>query len=178
MHKLHELLRRLCAHNVRFALIGGMGVILHGGSRVTSYIDVVAPLDEENLHHICAALGGLNCVFYQHLKRMPAQMLPEKFKGWRSIYLQTELGIIDILGELPEWPQPIEQIIDVAEVVEFAGMPLRVMKLESLLKLKASLPRPRDRDDAITLGKILLVRQELAAEAEASEDSAAGKTGR
>ena len=43
------LVRALVEANVEFIVIGGVAAILHGVSRVTSDLDISAPLDRDNL---------------------------------------------------------------------------------------------------------------------------------
>lgn len=51
-----EFLRLLNSHQVRYLLVGGYAVNLHGYSRYTGDMDIWVEIDPENARKVCAAL--------------------------------------------------------------------------------------------------------------------------
>ena len=50
-----RLFASLAAHNVRYLLVGGLAVNVHGTPRMTMDVDVIIALDPQNVDHFIAA---------------------------------------------------------------------------------------------------------------------------
>jgi hypothetical protein len=57
-----ELLRALAAAEVRYVLVGGVAVILHGVPRTTADVDLVLDLEVDNVRRFIDAVGALGYV--------------------------------------------------------------------------------------------------------------------
>ncbi len=57
MSRFGELLEKLARANVRYVLVGGGAVLLHGHSRVTADLDILVEASEENARRLLAALA-------------------------------------------------------------------------------------------------------------------------
>jgi hypothetical protein len=139
-----ELLKRLIRSGVDFTVIGGMAAVFHGSSIVTQDLDVCAPLDEQNLPRILEALRGIHPRFRMHPQRPPLPDEPDRLKGFRNLCLATDIGIIDILGEvsgLGEFPEAISK----SHAVELEpGFSCPLLNLEALIDAKRAAGRPKD----------------------------------
>lgn len=139
-----ELLIRLIRSGADFTVIGGMAAVFHGSSIVTQDLDVCAPLDEHNLPRILEALRGINPRFRMHPQRPPLPDEPDRLKGFRNLCLTTDIGIIDILGEvsgLGEFPEAIAK----SHPVELEpGISCPLLNLEALIAAKRAAGRPKD----------------------------------
>ena len=58
MNRFGELLEKLARADVRYVLVGGGAVLLHGHSRVTADLDILIEATEENARRLLAALAA------------------------------------------------------------------------------------------------------------------------
>ncbi len=69
--------------------------------------------------------------------------LPEQTHSLKNIYLQTDLGILDILGELPA-VGTFEEISSRATTMDLQGKKIKLISIDDLIKAKKALGRPKD----------------------------------
>src|SRR5947209_2082220 len=55
----HEIFSALAVARVRYLVVGGVAVVLHGHPRLTADLDLVIALDEANTRSALRALGAL-----------------------------------------------------------------------------------------------------------------------
>jgi hypothetical protein len=148
-----DLLERLNKHAVEYVLVGGVAAVVHGSQLVTGDVDICAPLDAPNLAKIVAALSGLEAKFRMTPDRRPLPMEPEKLAGFKNLYLETNLGQLDIFSE-------IAGVGDYAAValhtitLDLGGAICRILDLDTLIQSKKALGRPRDLQAVIELEAI------------------------
>jgi hypothetical protein len=139
-----EVVSVLLEAEVEFVVVGGIAAIAHGASYVTRDFDAVAPLSVENCARILKALGPYSPRFYQANGKPLVTRTAEELAEFRNLYLDTTLGIIDLLGSLP----PIGDYATVAARAvpkELQGRTCRVLSLDDLIEVKAFVGRPKDR---------------------------------
>ena len=136
-----NLLRRLIENQVRFTVVGGMAAVLHGSSIVTHDLDVCAPLDDENIPRILAALRGINPRFRMRPDKPPVPDDPARLRGFRNLNIDTNEGIIDFLGELTGIGG-YAQAASASHAVDLA--PGTVLDLDALITAKRAAGRPKD----------------------------------
>ena len=139
-----ELLRRLTRSDADFTVIGGMAAVFHGSSIVTQDLDVCAPLDEQNLARIIQALQGINPRFRMHPQRPALPEEPERLKGFRNLCLITDIGIIDILGEVSGVGEFTDAVAKSHSVELEPGLSCPLLNLEALIDAKRAAGRPKD----------------------------------
>ena len=144
MVRYRDILKRLHDYNVEFIVIGGVAAALHGSTQGTFGTDVCAPLHDANLGRIIAALRGLN----PRRRFRPDRVIPvdslEKFSGFKNLYVRTDWGDLDILGEMP----PLGLYGDVKDrFVEYdlGGFACRVLDVDTLLVVKRAVGRDKDK---------------------------------
>ena len=97
---LKGLLERLITHNIDFVLIGGFAAQVHGCTMVTQDIDICAAITEEEVAKLREALKDLHP---KHRMNPNAQhsflKYPTEIRGTNNIYLETDLGVLDILSQ-------------------------------------------------------------------------------
>jgi hypothetical protein len=59
MKTIQHVLRTLAAHRVRFAVVGGVAVVLHGYVRLTKDIDIILDFSAENIERFIQAMEAL-----------------------------------------------------------------------------------------------------------------------
>ncbi len=145
-----DLLIRLTKHRVEFVLVGGMAAIAHGSSLVTRDVDVCAPLTQENIEKLLAALRDLNPRWRMLPNRPPVPDDARRLAGFKNLYIQTDLGQLDVLGEITGVGKYSEVTEDAIEL-DLGPIRCRVMNIEALIKSKQALGRPRDLQAATEL---------------------------
>jgi hypothetical protein len=122
------VLSELERHGVRYALLGGVAMAVHGFPRMTKDIDCIFPRDPENNARLMAAIEAIS-------KKVRLDYLPQKEwldKGY-STAAEGEIGI-DILyvaasKEFGDYEAHIEER-------EINGVKVRVLDIEGMLMSK------------------------------------------
>ena len=143
MQNLAELTKRLITGNVEFVLVGGFAAIAHGVLRSTRDVDVCCRFSEENLMRIQMALADLHPV-YRPRTDLPLELTPELCGSLKDLYLKTDLGILDCLGEI----KGVGGFEDVARHSVELELPIgrcRVIDLDTLIIAKEAMDRDHDR---------------------------------
>ena len=100
MHQLKGLIERLNQGGVEFVVVGGFAALAHGSSMMTEDVDICCPFTELNLTRLGACLADLHPIHRLTPQKMPLQITPEFFEGLKNLYLLTDLGVLDCLGEV------------------------------------------------------------------------------
>jgi hypothetical protein len=79
---------------------------------------------------------------------------PESLVGLKNIYLETELGVLDAMSELPPLGN-FERVKKNAVSVPLFGFSCRVISLEDLVEIKKTMTRPKDKETVLILNEIL-----------------------
>ncbi|MDQ3266612.1 MAG: nucleotidyltransferase [Myxococcota bacterium] len=138
-----ELLRLLLEGEVEFVIIGGVAAIAHGSAAFTLDFDIAAPLTEANLIRLLGALASHHPRYAMAGDKRPVTEPPAVLASNRNLYLLTDLGRLDILGEVA----PIgsfETLAARADEMEVLGHRCRVISLDDLILVKAHLGRGKD----------------------------------
>ena len=121
MQNLSELLRRLITAEVEFVLVGGFAALAHGVTLVTRDVDICCRFTETNLMRIQRAFADLHPV-HRSRPDLPLDLTKEQCARLKNLYVKTDLGVVDCLGE----------ILGVGDFDEVAKLPLE--RLDALLK--------------------------------------------
>lgn len=148
-----DLLKRLNDHRASYVLVGGMACVIHGSQVVTQDVDLCAPLTQENLPRLLAALAGIHPRFRTTPELRPLPDDPEQLRDFKNLYLVTDLGQLDVLSEIAgvgAYPEVERHTI----VVDLEGIQCRVLDLETLITAKSAMNSPKDRETVIELEAI------------------------
>lgn len=140
---VEQLLAVLLASGVEFVLVGGVAAAVHGSEQLTKDLDVFAVFTVENMTRLLAALRPLHPrnAARPDLGELTAD--PAELARYRNLYLLTDLGRLDVLGELP----PLGGYAEVeagADRVELFGATCKVLGLDQLIAIKEAVARPKD----------------------------------
>src|SRR5215210_7568928 len=102
MARTLEILKRLVDGGVEFVVIGGVAARAYGSGLPTDDVDVCAPLDLENAVRIIRALGELNPKWRTRPDLPVIEPDNHNLRGLKNMYLRTDAGILDVLGEVPQ----------------------------------------------------------------------------
>jgi hypothetical protein len=143
MQNLSELTRRLIEAQVEFVVIGGFAAVAHGVTLTTRDVDICCRFSEANLLRIQQAFADLHPA-HRSRPDMPLALTPEQCAGLKNLYLKTDLGIVDCLGEVlgvgdfeAVWRQSVELRLPFGTC--------RVLSLEATIRAKEAMNRDHDR---------------------------------
>jgi len=155
---LKLLLKRLLNNDVDFVLAGGFACTLHGSPLVTQDIDICVAFDDTQIAKLREALKDLKPKLRMNPNFKPSFLEhPKRSNELKNIYLETDLGILDMMSEL----QPIGDFRTVKEnsiSVDLYGHVCKVVSLEDLIKIKETMSRPKDKEALRYLREILRLR--------------------
>ncbi|MBK7249862.1 MAG: nucleotidyltransferase [Gammaproteobacteria bacterium] len=159
MTELNRLLQLLSDADVPFVVVGGFAGMLHGSSLVTRDLDVCAVLTDENVARLRHALRDIHPTHRFTPQRLSFLDNPQPGVSVRNLYLQTDLGPVDILTSITGVGD-FERVASAAQEVQLFGRGVRVMSVGDLIAAKEALGREKD----------LLAARELRAIQEVKKD--------
>jgi predicted nucleotidyltransferase len=140
---LNQLLQRLCDAEIDFVIVGGFAAMLHGSSLVTRDLDVCALLTGENVAKLREVLRDLKPTHRLSSPRLSFLDLVERDDKLKNLYLETELGPVDILSSIMGVGD-FERVRAQSLEIELGGRRCRVISVEDLILAKESLGRDKD----------------------------------
>lgn len=156
MTLFEPVLAALDAADVRYVVVGGVAVVLHGHPRMTADLDLVIDLAAEAAGRAIDALVGLGME-----PRLPVDPHlfadPDVRRGWvedRNLSVFTLLDPAEPLLEVDLFaasPIPFDDLWQQATLVELAGQAVRVASIEHLITMKKASGRPQDLADVTAL---------------------------
>ena len=143
MIQVEPTLRLLIQHQVEFVIVGGVAISAHGSSYLTFDLDVCYARARENLKRLAAALAP----YHPRLRDLPAD-LPfvwdeQTLRQGTNFTLTTDLGNIDLLGEL-KGLGAYDQARAASVVMNLFGMSCQVLSLDALIINKRAAGRTKD----------------------------------
>ncbi|MBM3497780.1 MAG: hypothetical protein FJX74_03830 [Armatimonadetes bacterium] len=132
-----DLYESFASHGVRYILIGGVAVILHGSDRHTLDVDLFIEPTPENAAKALEALREIG--FGTAYEVEPEDLLVEQvtiFDDMIPVDLHTRPPGLDFEGA---WRR--------AELHELHGVPAMILSLEDLIASKEAAGRPQDLED-------------------------------
>jgi hypothetical protein len=142
----------LAKRNVRYLVVGGVAVVLHGVPRFTADVDIVLALDTAN---VLAALDALAELAYRPRAPVPLLHFSDASlrRGWIEEKGLTVFGLwspdhpateIDLFIEEPF---PFDEALARATRVALGGTNVTVASIADLIDMKRRADRPKDRED-------------------------------
>jgi len=154
-----ELIRVLHEHEVRFVLIGGLAATLHGSAHPTFDVDITPEPTPANLARLSAALRALDA-------RVRVDGIPDGLPfdhDGSSLAHMTMLNLVTRAGDLDValHPAGIATFADWdAHAINLVvlGVPVRVARLDDIIRSKEAAGRHKDR---VTLPLLRALRDRL-----------------
>jgi predicted nucleotidyltransferase len=158
LSSFEELVRALNAEAVPFIVVGGLAVNAHGYGRQTADVDLVIRLDAVSIEHAFRALETLG-----YHPRVPVTAADLADPGRRA-QLAADKGLTVIgfhsaahretpIDVFANEPFDFEKEYARALVEDVApGIPVRIVRLDTLLRLKREAGRAQDLADIAELG--------------------------
>ena len=139
------LLTRLKATGLDFVVIGGVCVVYHGAPMATFDLDICCPFGEVNVGKIESAVKDLHPVHRLTANKLPLEETRSSFASLKNVYLQTDLGKLDCLGEVAG-VGVFEEVKKQSVVAKFSYGEFRFLDLEALITSKEAVGRERDKE--------------------------------
>lgn len=153
MTRIDDLLRRLREGQVRFVVIGGVAMTLRGSSRTTLDVDICYAREPENLKRLAASLADLHPRLRGAPEGLPFLWDDRTLKSGLNFTLTTDLGDIDLLGEVPGLGG-FDAALMLASEVEVGSGPIQVLDLDGLEQTKRAAGRVKDLFDLAEIAAI------------------------
>jgi predicted nucleotidyltransferase len=157
-----SILRTLSEARVRYVVVGGVAVVLHGHLRLTADLDLVVALDRANVISALEALEGLG--YRPHIPVAATEFadpdtratwIHEKsmkvFSLWSPRFPGT--GVDLFIDE----PIPFRELESGARDAELQGVRAPIASIEHLIAMKEKAGRTRDLEDIAALRDIALL---------------------
>ena len=149
-----NLIERLKDGGVKFVLAGGFAGIVHGCTYVTQDIDICCDFSAANLLALQQALKDLHPVHRMTPKRLKLKLTAENCTQFKNLYLDTDIGQIDCLASI-DGLGDYEDVENLSEIRDLGGgLRIRVLTIDSLIKARKTMNRPRDKEAVLQLEAI------------------------
>ena len=138
------LLARLHHRGVEFVLIGGVCGVMHGSGLLTVDLGVCCRFDPANLRRLESALCDLHPYHRLTPNKLPFVLTDEFCLGLKNLYLQTDLGKLDCLGDVlgvGDYEAALKRSIEFN--LSFGA--IRMFDLETLIVSKEAAGREKDK---------------------------------
>ena len=143
MAELAQGLKLFADFKVDGVVVGGVAAGARGSSQVTFDVDVCYSRDSDNLVRLAKALQSVKATLRGAPKDLPFLLDEETLRRGLNFTFDTDIGKIDILGEV-QGVGNFEQCLEDSSELELFGIPCRVISLEKLIVAKRSAGRPKD----------------------------------
>jgi hypothetical protein len=148
------LIPLLGQNQIEFIIVGGVAATVHGAARLTLDLDIVYSRTRENLDRIVKALEPTQPYLRGVPPGLPFEWSVETLKKGLNFTLITNLGAIDLLGEIIGGGA-YEDLKPHAMRVEISGTTCLCLSLEKLIEVKRAAGRPKDLESIAELERIL-----------------------
>lgn len=153
MELLTKILEVLNHEQVEYVLVGGLAGVFYGVPLVTRDVDICLPLTEQNLFRLERALSGLHPVHRQTPQHIPFNVVDDFPRGLKNLYLRTDLGVLDCLGEILG-VGGYDEVLRRSVIADLPVGACRILSLAALIDAKSALDRTQDKLALIHLRKI------------------------
>jgi hypothetical protein len=143
MTEIEEQLLLLGRYGVACVIVGGVAATLHGSSFLTHDLDVCYAREPANLERLALALRSVNARLRGAPQDLPFLLDAETLRRGLNFTFQTDIGPIDLLGEVAGVGQFAEACAH-AVLYQLFGHQFAVLSLDKLIASKRAAGRPKD----------------------------------
>jgi hypothetical protein len=160
LQTVEQIARALNDARVPFIIVGGLAVVAHGYGRSTQDLDIVIRLQPDAIGRAFTALASLG---YRPIVPVTAEGFADAGmrarwiaeKGMRVLAFASDRHRHTPVDVFAAEPFDFASEYDSAMVQEVApGVPVRIVRLETLLRLKREAGRPQDLADVAELQRV------------------------
>lgn len=143
MQNLQKLLEFLVQSPLDFVLIGGFAAVLHGCNQSTRDIDICLVLSPNQIQLLREVLKPLNPRHRMTTQKLSFLTEPKDLTGIKNLYLETDLGVLDIVSQV-EAVGDFHDVLKNAAEIEIYGGHCHLISIDNLIQSKKALGRHRD----------------------------------
>lgn len=158
MIELTRITKHLADNKVSFVVAGGLATIVQGAALTTRNLEMASDMSPENLSRAWQALSDLHPVHRMTPARLPFTREQAESGTLKNLYLTTDLGQIDLLGEI-KGIGSFDECLKNSEPVVIDGTAIRILTLDALILAKRAMGRPKDLHAVLELEVIRERRQ-------------------
>ncbi|RYE18083.1 MAG: hypothetical protein EOP42_31240 [Sphingobacteriaceae bacterium] len=141
-------------HNVKYIMVGGFAINLHGYQRFTGDMDIWIKDTLDNRKQLRKAFANCKMGDFPMIEYM--QFVP----GWTEFQLNNNLKL-DILVSMKGLEgYSFNECLEIASVADIQGLEVPFLHLNQLIANKKFVNRPKDQIDVLALEEIKKLRQE------------------
>lgn len=147
-----DIIKKLNEAGVRYVVVGGVAVNLHGVPRMTYDLDLLVDLEDENLETLLRMLDG-----WGFRPRVPVRILEladgEKRREWirdkgmKAFNLVNEDWALSEIDIVIDSPVTCEAAIENRVVLTVSGVEIPVASIPDLISMKRNTGRAQDEAD-------------------------------
>ncbi len=142
--ELISILAVLLEEQVEIVLVGALAAVTQGAPVTTHDVDVVHARAAENVARLMTALRRLNARYRGRPASAPLPPDPAALATPGQSLFMTDLGPLDCLGAIEDG-MAYDDLTPLSIQIDLDGRPLRVLGLETLVRLKRQSMAPKDR---------------------------------
>jgi hypothetical protein len=140
-------------HQVRYIMVGGFAVRLHGFDRITGDLDIWLEDTLHNRKQLRKAFAEAGFGDFKELESI--QFVP----GFSNFYIGSGIEL-DFMTEMKGLEKnAFSESLDMASVADFEGVKVPFLHINQLFENKKKVNRPKDQIDILELEKIRKLRE-------------------
>lgn len=139
---------------VKYIMVGGVAVNLHGYSRITKDIDIWIKDTIENRRQLGLAFAQFG---YDEINVEDFQFVP----GWTDFYIGSGIRL-DVLIEMVGLEDfSFDECLDIASIASIENIPVPFLQINQLIANKKVVNRSKDQVDVIELENIIRLAKQM-----------------
>ena len=139
---------------VKYIMVGGVAVNLHGYSRITKDIDIWIKDTIENRRQLGLAFAQFG---YDEINVEDFQFVP----GWTDFYIGSGIRL-DVLIEMVGLEDfSFDECLDIASIASIENIPVPFLQINQLIVNKKVVNRSKDQVDVIELENIIRLAKQM-----------------
>ncbi len=135
---------------IKFVVIGGIAMRLHGCAHITEDIDISYSRDLENLKQLSRILRGQHARLRNVPPDLPFILDEYTFRNVQNLTLDTDLGAVDLLA-VPDGADSFEGLWERGVDVSLGDFNIRIASIDDLIAMKRAANRPKDQNHILEL---------------------------
>lgn len=160
-----DVFKALNKHNVRYVVVGGTAVNLHGVPRFTADLDIIIDLEENNVSRFAEAFKGIG-----FKPKIPVNLGDFASKENREKWINEKGAVVFSLHNMPRFDRTVDVFIknpikyvelDEAKLsLNVSGIEVPIVSIDHLIQLKKMANRKQDVSDIEALEKVKTLEED------------------